>query len=214
MQMRGGRAAVSAKDAGFPKEPMAEGVIDLFRKVRQGSVEEKLSAIPMISANIDSKEISPREAIGILMEALGDDSRLVRWSAILAMARRGSDMIEGLRAGLRNNDPKVRAMSSAMISKVIENNPGIYRCSSPMAGIVYEEIKSVSRDLFISLLDDQRAVRMHSLAALRQLAKRSPAVILDEADSFMDGNEPELDCRMVLLRRDAQEAIIERGKPC
>ncbi|MEW6035994.1 MAG: HEAT repeat domain-containing protein [Candidatus Micrarchaeota archaeon] len=198
----GVRAVV--KDAA--RAPMLEGI---ERSIKAGTMEDKLRAIPALSAAIGRGHVSAEDAVPILCAALEDMSRQVRWSAVMALAQHGSKVLDGLRMGLRNGDQNVRAMCAAMIYTALLREPGLFG-----TGVAPDSrAGAIAGELFLSLPDANQSVRVYSLSSLRELAARSPVSVLDEMRRFRqdvlgDGRpELELGCRLEIISRTAIRTI-------
>jgi hypothetical protein len=184
------------------------------RSIRSGGVEDKLRAIPALSAAIGRGQICPEEAVPVLGAALEDASRQVRWSAVMALAQHGSKVLDGLRIGLRNGDQNVRAMSAAMIYTALLREPVLFGTGVAPDG----RARSIAGELFLSLPDANQSVRVYSLSSLRELAMRSPVSVLDAMRRFrqevLDGGMPELElgCRLEIISRVAVRTIEEGAR--
>ncbi|MFH0884503.1 MAG: hypothetical protein V1861_02225 [Candidatus Micrarchaeota archaeon] len=210
MQMRGrGFARLPTRER--PAEPMHEGIV---KTLRSGSVEDKMQAILSIATCLEKRDIPVDRAQEMLCQALSDENKHIRWSAVFAMAQHGSRMIDGLRTGLMNSDPSVRGMSAAMICVSLMNDKNALRSTMMPKD---ERVLETSRDLLKTLLDPQPSIRMHALCALRELARRSPLETLDELNAFSnlvlekDGANLELSCRLEMVKQDALAGISGMG---
>jgi len=188
--------------------PMHEGIA---KSLNCGTVEDKLQAILSIAARLECGIMRAESAQALLCDALTDENRQVRWSAVFAMAQHGSLMIDGLRTGLGNSDPSVRGMSAAMICVSLRNDKTALRSFMLLRN---DRAVQTSCDLLKTLLDPQASVRMHALGALRELARRSPIETLDGLRAFSaamleseDGCR-ELSCRLEMVRQDALSGLI------
>jgi hypothetical protein len=207
MRLRAVRQGGVARDV--RRETLHE---DIVRTITGGSLDEKLQAIILVANQLERKALGVHEAESMLCLALHDENRQVRRSAIIMISQHGSSMLEGLRVSLGNEDAGVRGMGAAMISSALQNNKSALR-SAMMSND--GRVRGVARDLLNALMDDHQVVRMHSLSALRELARRSPMETLDEADIFMGrvGERCfELDCRLEIVRSEALQGIEEQGK--
>lgn len=207
MQLRRGRGIAQPRIRSRSLEPALEGIVTA---IATGSCEDKLNAILTIAARIESGDLSFEKARGLLEKAMEDESRPVRWSAVIAMSKYGAPMMGGLRKGLASEDPNVRSMSAAMIDITLARDPGALRSSMQKKD---EGASETCKALFRTLLDAQPSARTHALGALRELARRSPLETLDELNAFAElvcangkGNL-DLTCRLQMVRQDVSESV-------
>lgn len=211
MQMRRGNAIAAPHMRNRTAEPMLEGIC---KAMRTGSPEEKLDAILTIVSRIESGSITPQKALGLLEGAMEDESRPVRWSAVMAMSKFGPVMMAGLRKGLSSNDANVRSMSAAMIDITLARDPNTHRSTMQKRD---EGAAETCRALFRTLLDSQQSARVHALGALRELARRSPLETLDEMNAFSglvcasECGNLELNTWLQKIRQDAAKSVQELG---
>jgi HEAT repeat protein len=176
-----GRWKAEAAMRDRPRLPLHDGLVPLARALKEGSVEEKLQAIISVSTGMETARITPEDAARLLGETLEDGNSGVRRSAVLALAQHGSRLLTGLRMGLMNNDPHVRAISAAMICMVFSRDSTLFRNNAlPPDG----SVRGMVRDLCHALLDDQSKVRIYGLVALCEVARRNPLAVLEGLEAF------------------------------
>ena len=184
----------------------------ISRTVAGGSSEEKREALAGLALMMDRGEVGVEDAIGIFAGALDDEDASVRRLSFLNIARLGPRGIEGIFLGVFTADTSLRVMSLDRIYRILAADGNVLRC-----GFDRDVIGLGPKiDSLLSVLGDEEAlVRTKATSCLRELARRSPLVVLErtsslKAEGVLSGTE--LFFRMRIVESAAEDALSESGR--
>ena len=140
------------------------------RKIMHGTTMEKLGAILDIVKVCADGQIKKREAKAILLGALQDESRQVRWSAVYAFGQMND--LPGLLEGIDNDCQVVRSMSAAMIYATLKKRE-IHESFHPD-----RFMESLAVRMAENIGSDDRSVAIYCASALSEIAKRDPVSVI------------------------------------
>ncbi len=202
-----GRGAVSSVGPTPRKEPLADSIFfdEIGRAFKSGRSEDKVRAILRLSSRLDEGSAPRRETGDFLRQAIRDSDKAVKWNAMIAMARHGSDFVPELCEGLSNDDPRVRAMSAAMVKSVLDLDP-------PALSPASRTRTEIARMLVAASCSGDAIVGGDALSALERIARMAPIEVLDELERAPESWAP----RLGRARRDAMDALESAGRknPC
>ncbi len=138
------------------------------KKIMNGSIIEKLGTIIDVVKTHEKGYIERREAKAMLLGALADESRQVRWSAVYALGQ--MDDLQGLLEGVENECQVVRSMSTALIyatlrKKTMEFYPNGFT-------------EKLTRTMADNIGSDDNSVAIYSASVLAEIAKRDPVSVI------------------------------------
>lgn len=150
----------------------------LAGRIMDGSIMEKLGTILDLVKVHEKGQIGTREARAMLLGALADESRQVRWSAVYALGQ--MDDLKGLLAGLGNDCQVVRSMSAAMIYATLRKRD-FTETFHPN-----EFMERLTRAMAEGIASDDKSVSIYCASALAEIAKRDPISVIRVIDGMRE----------------------------
>jgi hypothetical protein len=140
------------------------------KRIMGGSMIEKLSTILDVVKTHANGHLERREAKAMLLGALKDESRQVRWSAVYALGQ--MDDLQGLLEAVGNDCQVVRSMSTAMIFATLRKREEmeIFHPNDFM--------EKLSRTMADNIGSDDKSVAIYSASALSEIARRDPISVI------------------------------------
>jgi HEAT repeat protein len=171
-------------------------------RVMAGTMIEKLGAILDVVRGRQDGEISEKDARAILLGALGDESRQVRWSAVYALGQ--MDDLQGLLEGISNDCIVVRSMSAAMIYATL-------RKREPLGDFHPNDfMERLARAMAEGIESEDRSVAIYSASALAEVARRDPVSIINLIGQIKgSATDSGVLARLLGVEMAAQEALTE-----
>lgn len=142
----------------------------LAGRIMGGSLIEKLGTIlDLVKVHGDGR-LERKDARAMLLGALGDESRQVRWSAVYALGQ--MDDLKGLLAGVDNDCPIVRSMSTAMIYATLRKREPAdsFHPNEFMERLAWSMARNVA--------SPESSVAIYSASALSEIARRDPVTVI------------------------------------
>jgi HEAT repeat protein len=170
--------------------------------IMNGSTIEKLGAILDVVRAHDEGSISRGKARPILLGALQDDSRQVRWSAVYALGQ--MDDLRGLLEGVSNECKVVRSMSTAMIYATLRKRKplGAFHPNEFMERLIETMARNTG--------SEDKSVAIYSASALSEAARRDPVSVIRLVSQMKESaSDSEMLARLLRVEMAAQESLTE-----
>jgi hypothetical protein len=191
-----------------PADVLCEGPAgNTLKKIFDGSVEERKDGIATLALLVQDGLVEASEAVDILGRALCDKDTQVRNLSFLNLARMGTEGIEGLFCGLSSTDAAIRKMSLDMIASVLSKDKNALRCANFEIDGVRVKVSQI-----LKLLGQELKVK--ATECMRQIAARSPLVVLEETSERKKelGRDTEEYYRLNLIESSASDALRDSSK--
>lgn len=171
------------------------------KKIMNGSIIEKLGTIIDVVKTHERGYIERREAKAMLLGALADESRQVRWSAVYALGQ--MDDLQGLLEGVGNECQVVRSMSTALIYATLRKREtmGVYPNGFT---------EKLTRAMADNIGSDDNSVAIYSASVLAEIAKRDPVSVIKVIGGMKEKtNDIGTIVRLTGVEMAAQDALTE-----
>lgn len=169
------------------------------KRIMNGSIIEKLGAILDVVKTHEEGHLERSEAKAMLLGALADENRQVRWSAVYALGQ--MDDLQGLLEGVGNDCQIVRSMSAAMIFATLRKREqmGIFHPNDFM-----EKLAKAMAD---NIGSKDHSVAIYSASALSEIARRDPISVIKAINGMKETADAGTNVRLRGVENAAAEAI-------